>query len=98
MPLSLRIFIINSMLFVSYHYFIVISISLFGVWEVIFVIQYIVVEESDENVRDCHLIRLLDSLPQVHYLTLRRIIAHLCEVTANFAINKATIENVAKVF
>lgn len=56
----------------------------------------ILVEE--ESVGDSHLIRLLDSLPQVHYQTLRRVIAHLCEVTANCVTNKATIENVAKMF
>ncbi|GMS89332.1 hypothetical protein PENTCL1PPCAC_11507, partial [Pristionchus entomophagus] len=59
---------------------------------------YAILEERDENERDSHVIRLLDSLPQVHYLTLRRIMAHLCEVTANSCVNKATIENVAKMF
>lgn len=59
---------------------------------------YAILEERDESLRDSHLARLLDSLPQVHYVTLRRVVAHLCEVTANSATNKATIENVAKMF
>ncbi|GMR42226.1 hypothetical protein PMAYCL1PPCAC_12421 [Pristionchus mayeri] len=59
---------------------------------------YSILEEGEENLSDSHLIRLLDSLPQVHYVTLRRVIGHLCEVTANSSINKATIENVAKMF
>ncbi|GMT19242.1 hypothetical protein PFISCL1PPCAC_10539 [Pristionchus fissidentatus] len=59
---------------------------------------YAILLESDASIRDSSLIRLLDSLPQVHYLTLRRVIAHLCEVTANSSRNKATIENVAKMF
>ncbi|VDO62630.1 unnamed protein product [Heligmosomoides polygyrus] len=41
--------------------------------------------------------RILQKLPLVHYHTLRKLVAHLSEVVKYSDVNKATVENVAKV-
>ncbi|VDL73372.1 unnamed protein product [Nippostrongylus brasiliensis] len=42
--------------------------------------------------------RVLQKMPLVHYHTLRKLIAHLSEVVKYKDVNKASVENVAKVF
>ncbi|KAK6028681.1 RhoGAP domain protein [Ostertagia ostertagi] len=53
---------------------------------------------ADNTIRYQEYRRVLQQMPSVHYHTLRKLIAHLSEVVKYQDVNKASVENVAKVF
>ncbi|KIH47805.1 hypothetical protein ANCDUO_22130, partial [Ancylostoma duodenale] len=52
----------------------------------------------DNAIRYAEYRRVLQQMPLVHYHTLRKLMAHLSEVVKYCEVNKASVENVAKVF
>ncbi|EYC14358.1 hypothetical protein Y032_0041g490 [Ancylostoma ceylanicum] len=52
----------------------------------------------DSAIRYAEYRRVLQQMPLVHYHTLRKLMAHLSEVVKYCEVNKASVENVAKVF
>ncbi|ETN86590.1 RhoGAP domain protein [Necator americanus] len=52
----------------------------------------------DNAIRYAEYRRVLQQMPLIHYHTLRKLMAHLSEVVKYCDVNKASVENVAKVF